>query len=102
MLRIYGVALKMLEAMRPAIEEIEKKDRDLARQMRRAGSSVVLNIAEGMGSSGGTRRERYRNALGSVRELRGGLDVGRVLGYIGPVVIEEMREVTGSLVRLSR
>ena len=42
MLRIYGVALKMLEVMRPAIEEIEKKDRDLARQMRRAGSSVAV------------------------------------------------------------
>jgi hypothetical protein len=27
-----------------------------------------LNTQEGSGSSGGTRRERYRNALGSARE----------------------------------
>ncbi len=46
MLRIYGVAVRLLEGLRPAIETIEKRDRDLGRQMRRAGASVVLNIGE--------------------------------------------------------
>ena len=48
MLRIYPVMLKTLARLRPALEQLERKDADLARQMRRAASSSVLNVAEGM------------------------------------------------------
>jgi four helix bundle protein len=58
---------------------IESKDRDLARQMRRALASMVLNTGEASGSSGGTRRERYRNAFSSARETGAGLDVAVAL-----------------------
>ena len=82
MLRIYGVMLRVVRELKPAVVRIEGRDRDLGRQMRRAMASMVLNTGEGMGSSGGTRRERYRNALGSARETRAGLDVAEALGYI--------------------
>jgi four helix bundle protein len=75
MLRIYSVMLQVVQEMRPVLVRIERNDRDLARQMRRALASMVLNTGEGSGSSGGTRRERYRNALGSARETQAGLDV---------------------------
>src|ERR1700683_510881 len=101
MLRIYDVALKALEAMRPSVAAIEMRDRDLARQMRRAASSVVLNIAEGSGSSGGTRRERYRNALGSAREVVACLEVARAWGD-AVVDTEVWREVIGTLVKVAR
>jgi hypothetical protein len=51
MLRIYEVALRVIAELRPVLVTIERKDRDLARQMRRAASSVVLNTqARGPGS----------------------------------------------------
>jgi four helix bundle protein len=101
MLRIYSVMLSVARQLQPEMVRIEGKDRDLARQMRRAIASVVLNLGEGMGSSGGTRRERYRNALGSARETKAGLDVAEALGYI------EAREndlllVINTLYKLSR
>src|SRR5579872_6893790 len=65
MLRIYDDMLDVLRAIRGAIEAIEKRDSDVARQLRRAASSVVLNIAEGSGSFGRVRTARYRTALGS-------------------------------------
>jgi hypothetical protein len=46
MLRIYSVVLEVVRDVRPVIEEIERKDPDLARQMRRAVSSVALNASE--------------------------------------------------------
>ena len=46
MLRIYEDAIAMLEMLRIFIATIERHDSDLARQLRRASSSVVLNIAE--------------------------------------------------------
>jgi four helix bundle protein len=101
MLRIYGVMLNVVREMRPVLARIESKDRDLGRQMRRALASVVLNMAEGSGSSGGTRRERYRNALGSARESSAGLDAAVALGYV-ELVESELPLVINTLYKLSR
>jgi four helix bundle protein len=101
MLRIYEIAIRMVEEMGPALAAIERRDRDLARQMRRAASSIVLNLAEGSGSSGGTRRERYRNALGSAREVAGCIDVARAWRY-ADVRADGLGQVIGTLVNVTR
>ena len=100
MLRIYSVMIRVVREMRPVLVRIEGKDRDLARQMRRALASMVLNTGEGMGSSAGTRRERYRDALGSARETRAGLDVAEALGYVEPRE-SELELVINTLVKLT-
>ena len=82
MLRIYSRVIEVVRGMRPVIDEIETRDRDLARQLRRAMASVALNMQEGGGSHGKTRLERYRNALGSARETGACLDVAMALGYV--------------------
>ena len=58
MLRIYPVVLEVLKQLQPALQRIEVKDRDLARQLRRASSSIALNLAEGMYSRGQNRNAR--------------------------------------------
>ena len=85
MLKIYDVMLGVLREIREAVREIEKRDADLARQLRRAASSVTLNLAEGSGSCGGVRRARYRTALGSARETRACLETAEAMGYVGAV-----------------
>ena len=74
--------LGVLRQLRPVVAAIEVRDRELGRQLRRAATSVALNTGEGSGSSGGTRRERYRNALGSARETGACLDAAVALGYV--------------------
>jgi four helix bundle protein len=85
MLRVYDTMVDVLCRLRPVVAQIEAHDRDLARQLRRAASSVALNISEGSGSRAGTRRERYCNALGSARETGACLDVAQALGYLEEV-----------------
>ena len=85
MLRIYTTVIEVLRALRPVVAQIETRDRDLARQLRRAASSIALNVSEGSGSRGGTRRERYQNALGSARETGACWDVAIAFGYIDEV-----------------
>ena len=104
MLKIYDDMLEVLRAMRGTVGAIEKRDPDLARQLRRAASSVVLNVAEGSGSFGRMRTARYRTALGSARETLACLRVGEALGYVEATpasVTERMNRVIGTLVRVA-
>ena len=105
MLRIYETVLGVIAGLRPVVEQIERKDRDLARQLRRASASVALNVSEGSGSYAGTRRERYRNALGSARETGACLDVAMALGYVGEVdgqLLDGLDKVRATLVKVLR
>jgi four helix bundle protein len=105
MFRIYSTILDVLRALRPVIAAIEAHDRDLARQLRRAASSIALNTQEGTGSHGGTRRERYRNALGSARETGACLDVAIVLGYVEEVdagLLDALDKVRATLAKILR
>ena len=102
MLRIYTTVLEVLGALRPVVTAIERHDRDLARQLRRAASSIALNLQEGSGSHGGTRRERYRTALGSARETGACLDVAQALGYLDAVdaaLLDRLDKVRATLAK---
>ena len=104
MLRIYDVILDVLRELRPVVAEIETKDRDLGRQIRRAATSVALNMQEGGGSHGGTRRERYRNALGSARETGACLDAAVALGYVESVdagLLDQLDHVRAVLAKMT-
>jgi len=104
MLRIYDDMLDAVRTMRPMLTAIEKRDPDLSRQLRRAASSVVLNLAEGSGSFGRVRTVRYRTALGSARETIACLRVAEAFGYVHamPVaLIDTMNRVVGTLVRVA-
>jgi four helix bundle protein len=103
MLRIYDTVIEVITMLRPVMAQIETHDRDLARQLRRAAASVALNVSEGSGSRGGTRRERYCNALGSARETGACLDVAEALGYVervSPVLRDRLDRVRGTLVKV--
>jgi four helix bundle protein len=104
MLRVYETMLGVLEGLRPVLRQIERCDRDLARQLRRAASSVALNMSEGSGNQGGTRRERYRSALGSARETGACLDVALRLGYVArfdPELLAALDRVRATLFKLT-
>ena len=101
MLRIHDVMLDVIRQLRPIVGEIERRDRDLASQLRRAASSVALNLAEGSGSHAGNRTQRYRTALGSARESLSCLRTAEAWGYIDSVpqpIVASMNRVIGTLV----
>ena len=78
---------------------------DLARQLRRAGASVVLNIAEGSYARGGNRKALYNVALGSAKEVRAGLDVARTFRYLGAIdesIAARLNVICAVLYRLTR
>ena len=104
MLRIHDDMLCVIRTLRQPLGSIDRRDPDLARQLRRAASSVVLNLAEGSGSFGRNRTARYRTALGSARETLACLDVAEAFGYVDALPSELhvlMNRVIGTLVRVA-
>ena len=105
MLRIAEVWLEVLRQLRGVMEQIERHDPDLARQMRRSGASVALNIAEGSGVRGKNRGARYSIALGEARETLTCLRVAHAFGYVGAIdaaVLQGIDHTIGTLVKVIR
>ncbi len=90
------VALEMAAQLRPVLEALARRDRNLEDQVRRAAASVVLNLAEGAGRRGKDRVQHYRIAAGSAGETAAGLQLARAWGYL------EAGQVEAALARLDR
>jgi four helix bundle protein len=95
----------MLRQLKPIIERIGVKDGNLADQLRRAATSVPLNLSEGAYSQGGHVRARFHNALGSAAEVRACLDVAEALGYVERIdegLRDSLDRIIATLHRLTR
>ena len=78
----YDVSLELIRNLRPIVPAIKKHDRDLADQLRRAATSVSLNLGEGRRREAGDQRRHYEMAHGSAGEVLTALDVADAWGYI--------------------
>src|SRR5688500_18351364 len=80
--RLYGLTIVAVQLVAPLLAKIAHYDPDLARQGRRALTSIPLNTAESMDAHGGNKTLRLRTALGSTNETIACLDVAVALGYV--------------------
>ena len=79
----YQVAVELVrDHIRPLVPIVKRFDCDLADQMHRAATSLVLNLAEGARSSGGNQKRHYDIAHGSANEVKGCLDLCEAWGWI--------------------
>jgi len=85
-------AINIAELARPLVETIQRKDRDLASQVRRAISSIALNAAEAQGNAGGNSRLRFESALGSLYEAQAGIRLAVAWGYFTRAAATELLE----------
>jgi four helix bundle protein len=104
-LRIQGVILEVIAMVRLELAQIERRDLDLARQMRRAAASMSLNTSEGAYSRGKNKKARYHTALGSARETLACLETAVAFGHVEHVRDEIralMNRIIGTLTNLAR
>ncbi len=98
--------ITIITGARPLVEAVGRKDRDLESQLRRALSSVALNLAEGFGCHAGNARLRFRTALGSLYEARAALRVAGAWGYLDGAsanrVVAELDSLGARLFGLAR
>ena len=78
----YEVAVQLVQELRPIVEIVKQHDSNLADQMKRAATSVVLNLSEGQRRVAGNKRRAYEIAHGEAREVLGCLDCAAAWGYV--------------------
>ena len=74
------VSLELVAALAPLVRALRSSDPDLARQIRRAGASVPLNISEANSRRGRDRAHLFRVASGSAREVIAALRIALAFG----------------------
>jgi four helix bundle protein len=84
---IYEMCLEMVASVCRLADRVQRKDKDLARQMRRACMSVPLNFQEGLYSRGGSQIARFHDAMGSAKETMACLDVCVAARYLTPAEV---------------
>ena len=99
-------AHEIVKLLRGLVARIAVCDGKLADQLRRAASSVPLNVAEGRERGGRDRVFLYRVARGSAAEVVAVLRIARDWGYVEEAdvtpALEALDRVRGMLWRLTR
>ena len=104
MLEIYPFILETISLIQPLSERICREDPDLGRQLKRAQSSIALNVAEASYSRGRNQAARFHAAMGSARETLACLEVAAALGQVRPVndrLRKRFDRIIGTLHRLA-
>lgn len=104
-LEVYAVAMDFVVAADGIAEGVSRGHGDLADQLRRASTSIVLNLAEGAGEYAPREKARfYRLAKRSAMECAALIDVYRRLSLIDMAAAQAARSallrVVSMLVRL--
>ena len=97
--------VRVIELVRPILEAVAEQDRSLANQLRRALSSVALNVAEACGCNAGNRRLRFETARGSLYETAAALRIASAWGHVGPestqAALEALERLSARLYRVT-
>lgn len=88
MLRVYEDALWVVKALVPVVAGLERRDPDLANQLKRARASIPLNIAEGSHARGKRRNQHYSYAMGSANESMSVLHTAVASDYLAEAPVE--------------
>jgi len=73
---------ELLPLLGRILPTLRRHDKALADQLRRAASSVLLNLAEAEGHQAGHRQQRLQSAYGSCREVREALFISKTWRFI--------------------
>ncbi len=100
-LKCYGMALDVAKNVPTITNSWPRGTAYLIDQLRRAISSVVLNIAEGNGRRGaGERRRFFTIAQGSAAEVASIFDVAHALNYLPHELYADLQDRLLQIVKM--
>jgi len=97
----FDVSLEMIRSLRGPLARIKTRDAPMDTQIRKAGSSVAQNLAEGRRRVGKDRLHHYRIAAGSADEVAAALRVAEAWGYLEPAAIRKPLELLDRILAMA-
>jgi four helix bundle protein len=82
MFQLETLTLEVIKSLKPVVRSISAHDRNLADQLKRAATSMALNVSESSYTKGGNRKAQLHVAAGSANESRAALRVACAWGYV--------------------
>ncbi|HVY31524.1 MAG TPA: four helix bundle protein [Polyangiaceae bacterium] len=92
------LSIQLIETLQPMMGRIKAKDKDLENQIRRAASSIALNLGEAEYSDPGNRRARFCSAAGSAGEVHKALRSAVAWKLIAPRDSEAAQRLTSRII----
>jgi four helix bundle protein len=99
-LDVYRCAIDFLAMAAPLSEHVPKGYAALGDQLRRASTSIPLNLAEGTGKFDKDARRFYAIARGSALECAAIIDTFKVLGFINAEVYDKAQTLLDRVVAM--
>jgi four helix bundle protein len=82
MFQLETLTLEVIKSLKPIVRSISAHDRNLADQLKRAATSMALNVSESSYTKGGNRKAQLHIAAGSANESRAAVRVACAWGYV--------------------
>jgi len=101
MLDAQFLALDLIRALRPLCEQISRSSADLADQLRRAATSVMLNLSEGVRRTGRDKKRAYRIAAAEAQEVRAALEAAVAWGWVDDATVTAARALADRVARVT-
>src|SRR5262249_22326710 len=90
---VFETTLELIRSLRVPLGQLSTKDADLVGQIRRAASSIGLNLCEGKRRTGKDRLHHWRISAGSAEEVRGSLLIAEAWGHVDPKAVAPSLEL---------
>ena len=101
MLDAQFLALDLIRALRPLCEQVARPGADLADQLRRAATSVALNLGEGVRRTGRDKKRAYRIAAAEAQEVRIALEAAVAGGWLDDAAVTAARALAERVARVT-
>ena len=97
MFQAHEIAMQLITAIRPVVEAVAPRDKNLASQLRRAATSAAANTAEGGKRVGGDRQHAFRIAAGEAAEALTHVRIAVAWGYVPESALAPVRALEDRL-----
>ena len=101
MLDAQYLVLDLIRTLRPLCVRLHAQSPDLADQLRRAVSSVALNLGEGVRRTGRDKKRAYRIAAAEAQETKVALEVALAWGWLDDAELATVRPLADRVARIT-